>query len=59
MGWRPWEVNQATFPEFIFSFRGWQRSQGIDPDEQSKPQLTRLDLLEIEKKIEAIHGAKS
>ena len=32
MGWTPQVLQKATIPELIYSFRGWQRANGIDPD---------------------------
>ncbi len=32
MGWTPEVLHKATLPEMIYSFRGWQRANGIDPD---------------------------
>ena len=32
LGWSPETLANATLPELIYHFRGWQRANGIDPD---------------------------
>jgi len=46
LGWSPTEFWAATYPELLFSFRGWQKSQGIE----NNPPLTREELNEMIKK---------
>lgn len=43
MGWRPKDFWSATFAEFFYCFRGWQRSQGIDPEKDAGITKTELD----------------
>jgi len=46
LGWPPSEFWTATYPELLYCFRGWQKSQGI---EQNTP-LTREELNEMMEK---------
>ncbi|MBL4838425.1 MAG: hypothetical protein JKY34_12695 [Kordiimonadaceae bacterium] len=35
MGWTPDQLYRATWPELIFHFRGFQKANGIDPDNET------------------------
>ncbi len=44
MGWRPWEVRRCGLAEFSAAYRGWLKSQGVDPDDRpfGREDLERL-----------------
>lgn len=37
LGWTPYQFWDATPYELRYALRGWQRSQGIDPDNPGRP----------------------
>lgn len=44
MGMSPNEVRVTTFGDLQAAFRGWQMSQGIDPESASRGSFDRSDL---------------
>lgn len=56
LGWTPQTFWKSTYSELFWFFRGWQKSQGNDPDEKPFCDREELDrLIEWdEKKQEAL-----
>ena len=48
MGWHPSVTRATTLYDLLCAFRGWQKSQGHDPDD--KP-FGRSDLEALERKV--------
>jgi len=44
MGWTPGEVRAVSLSDFAASLEGWQRAQGLDPDNPRKGPMTRAEL---------------